>query len=142
MIGRLVTAGVVLAAMGASPAMAGSPFGPWLFKKACTEGNQTQCAVQVAIGDGNWARTEQGTNRRGSDQLAVTLQKGNDNIAYTGQVGKDQLSLTTQVGTGNAGYTYQNGSYNFTNTVQVGTGTWAASSSVGDGTYVSVVVTN
>src|SRR5690554_2144964 len=111
MIGRLVLTGLTLAALSASPTLAG-PFGPGLLKKVCPEANQSQCAIQIAVGNGNWARTEQGTNRRGSDQLAVTFQKGDDNIAYTGQVGKDQLSLTTQVGTGNHGYTFQSGSYN------------------------------
>jgi hypothetical protein len=145
MIGRIVLGGAMLLAVGVASASAGSPMGFWMLKKACPDGNQvqSQCAIQISVGgDGNKARTEQSTDRRGADQFALTFQNGNDNIAYTGQIGKDQVSLTSQNGDNNASYVFQSGDDNFTKHAQSGNGTWAASSSIGDDSHVIVTVSN
>jgi hypothetical protein len=143
MLGRIVLFGALLVASGSSAAFAGSPASYWMLKKACSNANQSQCAIQIVNGNGNWATTEQSTNRKRSHQMALTFQKGDGNISYTGQVnGKHQTSLTTQVGNNNASYTYQEGKYNFSKTTQVGDGTWAVSSGIGEGTYVNISVSN
>lgn len=142
MLGRLILAGVAVAALGASPVLAGGPpvLPVILMAKTCFiksfSNLTTQCAIQTAKGDRNRAVTNQTTEYSGhghSLQLGITYQWGNDNNAHTNQIGEDQIALTIQKGNNNHAATYQSGDDQLSITVQKGNGHYAATSSIGSG---------
>jgi hypothetical protein len=148
MLGRFVLVGVVLAALGAPTAIAGSVHVPiWLLKKQCEEkaGSIKLCAHQFANGSRNWAVTKQKTELgypTSSTVFSVTIQNGDDNAAYTGQYGTDLSAKTIQNGNGNKSGILQVGNDQKTSIIQTGDGNWSASSSIGDDTTVKIVSTS
>ena len=143
MLGRFALVSVVLTALSAPTAIAGSvPI--WLLKKQCEESPNSVklCAHQFAFGSRNWAVTRQKTELgypTSSTVFSVTIQNGDDNAAYTGQYGTDLSAKTIQNGDGNKSGILQVGDDMKTTIIQNGNGIWSAASSQGDDVTVKIV---
>jgi hypothetical protein len=137
MFGRTAVIGLTVVALGA-PAVQAQPVFTGLLG-LCFGLPQSQCAIQIADGDRNRAKTKQFMVYSGDNsewQFSFTYQNGDDNNAHTTQkstTGADQLAVTTQVGNNNHAGIYQKGDDQVSIIAQEGNGHYGAISAIGSG---------